>query len=460
MCRQTAVLGVLVVAMLAGGCAEPPPPNVVMIVVDTLRADHLGCYGYARDTSPNIDRFAAGAVRYAHAYAAAPWTTPSVAALLTSRYPSELGIVAEPNRLDDRFVLLSEVLAAEGYATGAVVSHFFLGSEWNFAQGYHSFDETNVLGHTGISSPGTTESALAMLRAGKGLQPFFLFAHYFDPHYDYIEHPGHRFSDPGYRGPIRSGARYEELIAQIESLTDADRTQLVDLYDSEISFTDAHIGRLLAALDELGLADDTIVVLTADHGEELLDRGGIGHGQSLYQEQIAVPLIIRYPGGRPAVVEQSVGLIDVYPTLLSFLGIAISHPISGRSFLGIERPGPAARPVFSESEWGSVRAAVSGPLKLLHHLPGGFESLFDLRADPGETRDLLPQIAAGGNPALGEALFAADRSAPTARNVADLQRQLAAWMRVMERSRHAGPQVELSDEDRAQLRALGYLRPR
>lgn len=450
--RQTAVLGVLVLATLASGCAEPPPPNVVMIVVDTLRSDHLGCYGYHRDTSPNIDRFAAGAVRYANAYAAAPWTTPSVGSLLTSRYPSELGIVAEPNRLDDRFVLLSEALAGEGYATGAVVSHFFLGSEWNFDQGFGAFDESNVLGHAGISSPGTTESALRLLRAGKDLQPFFLFVHYFDPHYDYFEHPGHRFSNPEYRGPIRSGARFEELMEQIPSLTEEDRLQLVDLYDSEISFTDAHIGRLLDAVGELGLGDDTVVVLTADHGEELLDRGGIGHGHSLYNEQIAVPLIIRYPGGAPAVVERSVGLIDVYPTLLAHLRVGIDHRISGRSFLGIERRGAPARAVFSESEWGAVRGAIAGPLKLLHHLPDGPQRLFDLRTDPGETRDLLPRLAVGWDPATAPGL------APAAH--AELREQLAAWMQVMERSRRKGTEVDLSEEDRAQLRALGYLRAR
>lgn len=450
--RPIALFGLVVVATLTTGCAEAPPPNVVMIVVDTLRSDHLGCYGYHRDTSPNIDRFAAGAVRYANAYAAAPWTTPSVGSLLTSRYPSELGLVAEPNRLDDRFVLLSEVLAGEGYATGAVVAHYFLNAEWNFDQGFGAFDESNVLGHAGISSPGVTDTALALLRAGKDLQPFFLFVHYFDPHYDYIEHPRHRFSNPGYRGPIRSGTGHGELLEKIPSMTEEDRAQLVDLYDSEISFTDAHIGRLLAALDELGLGDETVVVLTADHGEELLDRGGIGHGYSLFNEQIAVPLIIRYPGGEPAVVEDSVGLIDVFPTLLAHLRVGIGHRISGRSFLGFERRGELARAVFSESEWGSVRSAVAGPLKLLHHLPDGRQQLFDLRTDPGERRDLLPRLAAGWDPATAPALAPAPH--------AELQEQLAAWMQVMDRSRGRGTEVELSEEDRAQLRALGYLRAR
>ena len=460
--RPTVLAGALLALALTGCSGEPRRSSVLLVVVDTLRQDHLGCYGYERDTSPHIDRLAAGAVRYAHAYAAASWTTPSVACLLTSRYPSELGILTEPNRLDDRFVLLSEVLSGEGYATAAVVSHYFLGSQWNFGQGFDSFDESSIrashptlpdgtsLGHSGVSSPSVTDSALAFLRQPRD-RPFFLFVHYFDPHYDYLEHEGYRFSRPGYEGPVRSGTPYTDLISQLASLDDEDRRHLVDLYDSEVAFTDEHIGRLLDGLEELGLAEDTLVVLTADHGEELLDRGNIGHGHSLYEEQIAVPLIVRYPGGDPRVVEESVGLVDLFPTLLSYLGVPIAHRISGRSFLGTgDDPSAARRPVFSETDWGRSRSVVRRRLKLHLHLPSTQQRLFDLAVDPGERDDLLPRIAAGVP--LGDG---PDR--PTRGDLQELQGRLEGWMETMERLRHEADSVDLTDEEKAQLRALGYL---
>lgn len=444
--RPRLVLAAALAAGLSAACAEPPPPNVLVVVVDTLRRDHLGCYGYPRNTSPEIDRFAAGAVRYAHAAAAAPWTTPSIGALLTSRYPSELGITEEPDLLDDRFVLLSEVLSANGYETGAVVAHYFVNAEWNFDQGFDLFDQSNVLGHEGISSPGVTDTALAFLRRPRR-RPFFLFVHYFDPHYHYREHAGFTFPAPGYDGPIRSGLPYEELLARLGALDAADRARLVDLYDSEIAFTDHHFGRLLDGLDELGLAEDTLVVLTADHGEEILERGWIGHGNSLYEEQIGVPLVVRYPGGAPGVVERSVGLIDVYPTVLAALGIAIDHRISGRSLLDVESSA-SPRPVFAETDWGGVRAVVLGRLKLVRQLPHGPERLFDLAADPGERDDLMPRLAA-------------EAGAVSPFEAGELRRRLSGWLAAMEAARgRDGAEVELSEEDRARLRALGYLRPR
>lgn len=441
-------LALLLAATLAGcGRQAPPRPNLLLIVVDTLRQDHLGCYGYPRPTTPNIDFLAAGSFRYAHAYSQAPWTTPSVGTLLTSRYPSELGITEAPDRLADRFVLLSEALQGAGYATGAVVSHYFLGSKWNFNQGFDLYDESNVLGHARVSSEGVTDTALAFLRERRAAdpdQPVFLFVHYFDPHYDYIEHEGHRFSDPAYRGPVTSGMVYTDLLEILRDLTPRDVAHLVDLYDSEIAFTDAQIGRLLAGLEELGLFDDTLIVLTSDHGEEFLERHTIGHGQSLYDELIHVPLLVKFPGGEePGVVEGNVGLIDLYPTLLDYLELPIGHPVSGRSFLG-RGPGaePARRLLFSETDWGQYRGVIRERLKLHHHLPSGGYLLFDLAGDPGERDNLTPELAQTGRVA----------------DFYDLQEKLQTWMRAMERLAESGAgEVEITPEEREQLKALGYL---
>lgn len=443
--RLTALAAPFVVAAL--GCAaveEPKPqPNVVLIVVDTLRVDHLGCYGQSRPTSPRIDALAADGVRYAHAYSQAPWTTPSVASFLTSLYPTEIGITERPDRLADRFVLLSELLRAHGWATGAVVSHYFLGAKWNLGQGFDLYDEHNVLGHDGICSAGVSDSALAFIdenRAG----PWFLFAHYFDPHYDYIEHPEHPFSDPSYDGPVRSGMAYTELRDMGPRLAAADLAHLGALYDSEIAFTDRHIGRLLDGLAERGLYDDALIILTADHGEELMDRHTIGHGGTLYNELIHVPLIVKYPGreGAGRVVEGNVGLIDLYPTVTEYLQVALEHRVSGRSFLS-GGPGsePSPRLVFSETNWGHWRAVINGRMKLIRRLSNGRRFFFDLASDPGERRDLTTHQAQAG---VGE-------------DFRYLDERLAAWLAHLERSSAEAEKVEIDENLGRQLEALGYL---
>jgi arylsulfatase A-like enzyme len=438
----------LAALLAAAGCgpAAPKRPSVLLIVIDTLRRDHVGCYGYSRDTTPQIDRLAAVSWRYTHAFSQAPWTTPSIGALLSSRYPSELGISAAPDRLPDRYVLLAEALKAQGYATAAVISHYFLGSKWNFNQGFDRFDESNVLGHAKVSSPGVTDTAISIVdehRRRDPDQPLFLFVHYFDPHYDYIEHEGFRFSDPAYHGPVASGTVYTDLLAMLPKLTPADVAHLVDLYDSEIAFTDSHVGRLLDHLRELGTFDDTLIVLTADHGEEFRERGAIGHGQSLYNELIRVPLLVKYPGSGGGVVEGNVGLIDVYPTLLDYMGIAATEELSGRSFLG-QGPGspPSPRLLFSETDWGHYRGVVRDQLKLLYHQPTGSYLFFDMGADPGERDNLTSQLAQRGLTA----------------EFYQLQEKLRTWMEVMEREKVDGGEVDITPEERRQLEALGYLR--
>ena len=181
--RVVAVVG-LVLAM--GSCeadrpSEPsrgPSPNVILIIIDTVRRDHLGAYGYARDTSPNIDRFASNAVRYERAISQAPWTTPSVASILTSLHPATLGIQNERSILDRDFVFLSEVLADHGFATGAIVSQMFLSARMNFDQGFEYFDESQILGKEGVSSPEITRLAMGFVDRHRA-EPFFLWLHYF-----------------------------------------------------------------------------------------------------------------------------------------------------------------------------------------------------------------------------------------------------------------------------------------
>ncbi len=438
------------IALAAVGCRQAPPGdrplNVLLVVVDSLRRDHLGCYGYERATSPNVDRFARDATLFTGATSQASWTTPAMGALLSSQYPTTLGIHSTLSALPDEAVLLSEVLESRGYATGAVVSHSFCSSQCNFHQGFQEFDESNVLGHDAVSSPGVTDRALEFLQRRQG-GPFFLWVHYFDPHFGYVEHSEWPFTTaPGYDGPVKSGMTYEELWSRRRSLKPDDVDQIVRFYDSEIAFTDLQIGRLLDGLRALGLNERTLVVFTADHGEEFMDHAGLFHGKTLYSEVVRVPLIARIPGLAPGVVDRPVASVDLFPTILDALAIDAPGPIAGRSLLRptVESGEAGLRPVFSEldtTRGAALRSVVMGGLKLVRDLKSDARQVFDLAADPGETKNLAATV--GGDAAL-------------ARKVAALDRALGAW--IDETGRHAfgASEVDIGDEERKRLEELGY----
>jgi len=419
------------------GAAPLRSPNVILIVIDTLRADHLGAYGYARKTSPHIDALAAESLVYERAISPAPWTTPAVGALLTSLYPTTLGIDNRQSSLAEEHLLLSEVLQRRGWATGAVVSHHFCSSRWNFDQGFDAFDESNVQGHRAVTSPAVTDRGLEFITARQG-EPFFLWLHYFDPHVAYVEHEGQGFADGGaYQGPIVSGQDFKTLRAMQSSITPADLGELQRLYDSEIAFTDRAVGRLLEGLKAGGLYDDAIVILTADHGEEFLERGSLGHAKTVYQELIHVPLMIKLPGVEPRRITEPVGLVDIYPTLLEFLEEPVPDGLAGRSLLP-EALGAAGgrHPVFSETRrGGDLRAVIDGDAKLVVDRRSRRSEFYRLDSDPAERHDL---------------------AAREPEEVARLRSLMDAWIRRSEARVRPGADVTLSPEERERLEALGY----
>jgi choline-sulfatase len=414
----------------------PRPLNVLLIVVDTLRADHLGAWGYERNTSPAIDGIAADGIRYTTGISQAPWTTPSMGALMTSLYPSALGILGDRSVLPDDVTLLPEILNDAGYRTGAVISHSFCSSKWNFDQGFDDFNESNVLGHDAITSPGVTEGGLDFLEKQTD-EPFFLWLHYFDPHFAYALHETTDFTpDSPYDGRVKSSLKFSKLARIQDSLDDDDLAQLDRLYDSEIAYTDAHIAMVVDKLRALDLYDDTVIVFTADHGEEFMDHGRLGHAKTLYQELVNVPLIVKCPGWEPGVVDVPAGNIDVLPTVLACLNRDVPGDISGSV---LPRSSDSEHhPIFSETQRGTrPRSIVSGQYKLIHNTKRnkGYE-LYDLRADPGEQRDLSkrqPDVF--------------DR----------LKTELSAWERKVSNRPRQSTDVELDDEERARLEALGYL---
>ena len=411
---------------------------MVLIVVDTLRRDHLSVYGHVNETSPNIDSLAADGVRFERAYSHAPWTTPSIGSLLTSRYPSELGIKTERAILPEGISLLPEVMGGAGYQTLGVISHSFCSSRWGFSRGFDKFDETNILGHAGICSEGVADRAIEFLDEAT-TAPVFLFLHFFDPHGDYLSHEEHAFgaSEPLMPYLHKHRTWFELLphpiLAFIRPIFQAIYAdELLRVYDSEIAFTDRHIGRVLDHLKAKGLYDDAVIAFTVDHGEEFWDHGSIGHARTLFDELVHVPLIVKAPGVAPGVREDLVGLVDVFPTLLELVGIPPRGLLRGRSLFA-----PAAdRRVFVETSWkDELRAVITRRHKLILDLETSEARLFDLKSDPHERSSLTETETALAAELLG--------------SIRRWDEQLLDGVDPV--------QTTLSKEEEDELRKLGYL---
>ncbi|MCL5670167.1 MAG: sulfatase [Acidobacteria bacterium] len=383
-------------------------PNVIFIMADTLRADHLGCYHYDLPTTPNLDQLARDGLRFASAQAQSSWTLWSVNSLMTSRYPATL-FPAQPElpqspllgtfRTQLWYPTLAEVLRENGYATYAIVSNPYLRRNAVNTQGYDAYDDSPLaILDTAPTSPAVTRAALARLASLKK-RKFFLYLLYMDPHAPYLPHPGFAFGN--------SAREVGGVPAGTDPARWAKRRQDLRLYDAEIGFTDHHIGRLLDALKREGLYDDALIVFFSDHGEEFLDHGRFGHMRTVYEEVIRVPLIVKLPRQhRGIVVRGTFPLIDLYPSLLAYLGIDAST--LGPAGEVADLPNLVRckeQPLFSETVQG-VRSVRVGERKyILDHPAGnpravGMEQaeFYDLAADPGERHNLLRESPAAAAP--------------------------------------------------------------
>ena len=427
-------------------------PNVLLLVVDTLRCDHVGCYGSSRDTTPNVDALAADALRFTKAYATAPWTIPSVGSMLTGLYPSSTRGPGTWSPLPSERITLAEILKGQGYGTAGVVSHFLVGSRLNFQQGFDVFLQQHARGDDYVSTEGVTLQAISTLRNfATNKQTFFLFVHYFDPHYSYRAHPEYGFAAPS-AGRLDGTQSIHELRDMLPDMTEEETGYLRDLYDEEIRYTDAGIGRLLDTLRELELYDDTIIVLVADHGEEFAERGWLGHTRTLYDELMRIPLIIHLPESRGAgrVVEALVSLVSLPATVLELAGVDQSGlHFQGDSFAGlIERDDAAASAtIFMEAEFASrlpddvgkethKKAIIWGRYKLIHDQMKGTLELYDLADDPAETTDL-----------------SGDRQELVKQLRPILQQRIA----LARQEKTDAQEVDLTEEELDRLRELGYI---
>jgi arylsulfatase A-like enzyme len=406
----------LLLTALGSGCGPARSrPSFVLILVDTLRADHLGAYGYRRPTSPRLDALAARGTLFETAITQAPWTLPAAMAVVTGRLPSSHRVENDGLRLSRSIPTLAEILKREGYSTSAVVSHIYVAAPFGFDRGFDHFDDFGLSRayrfEAGLEprAEAVTDHALAQVRALKG-RPFFLLAHYFDPHWDYDPPAPYaeRFARP-YSGKIdgryQSFSRFAPIGVELPA---ADREHLIDLYDGEIAYTDAQIGRLLDGLRGAGVSE-AVVAITADHGEEFKEHGGLGHGRTLYDEVLRVPLIVSRIGaaGPAGRVPEQVRSIDLFPTICELAGAAIPSGVQGKSLVPwLEGRKDASRGALSETiRFDAYRKSYrEAGRKVIVRLEDNRREFYDLVADPGETRNVLSERAPEAL-RLEEALF-------------------------------------------------------
>jgi len=424
--------------------------NILLVTVDTLRDDHCSVSGYMRQTTPTLEGLAREGTRMELAYAPTATTGPTHASLFTSLYPIAHGVVKNGLPLVEEHDTLAEILSASGYRTAAVVSSFVLDARFGYGQGFEDYaDDFDPASATmrrshfqGFTVDGafdqpanrTTETATRLLkRLGQGGRPFLLFVHYFDPHAPYVP-------------PEPFASRYAA-----ESSPDARLAAMVSAYDGEIAFTDREVGKLLEFLKTSELDRDTLVVVTADHGEGLMQHGHMYHGVQIYEEAVRVPLLFRLPGrieaGRS--LAGPVELVDVMPTVLELVGVEPPKGQQGRSLAAALEAGASLDPEravflhrrhYAPEQIGNIPVAGekfairAGPWKYIEGEAEGTRELFNLQDDPGELVNLYE----------------------TSRAVADeLQTRIAAWKATY--GRDTGDQPGLSREDLERLRVLGYV---
>lgn len=467
----------------------PPQSNILLITVDTLRADHLSSYGYVRKTSLVIDRLAAEGVRFDQAQVQWPKTTPSFASIFTSTYARDNQIVRTAGQpVSCKFAMLAEMLKRQGYATGAVVANAAVGSDFYFDQGFDEFIETWKLHESGQGvdpnrAEAVTNLAIQQLDRLKATgKPYFLWIHYLDPHAPYEPPGSHRdrfqndeHFDPSVRIPLSDKPKQQMFGIGSERVLDG-RDELafyVARYDAEIAYTDEQIGRLLGEVRKRGMDRKTLTAFTSDHGESLGDHGYyFDHGRFSFQTCLRVPLILHYPGAiEPRVDQQPVELLHLSPTLLEAAGVKLDGGawMQGRSLTPRlrgqkepERPQPeAGAPApglsFSEAGWETnnkwQKVVRDGQFKLIYAQTrpeqrwiggeGVRFTLFDLANDPGETKNVADQHP---------------------QETARLTKELWKWDRaprfqveVDAEGGTCGEQRAVSKETEDLLRSLGYL---
>jgi arylsulfatase A-like enzyme len=473
--RRVLIAGLAWLAGAGAGCGpermlDPtlPGTNLVVVSIDTLRADHLGCYGYARDTSPRIDAFAARGTLFRRAVSASSWTLPAHASMLTGLEPPAHGLVAYPSfeTLAEEHRTLAEILRERGYHTAAFTGGGWMSEKTGIDAGFDSFASD------GKHFEDTWPRLERWLAERAPEDAFFLLWHGFNVHKPYQPPAPY---DRRFCGDCKSDYDTKRLQPDAPRPSPADLAHAISQYDGEIAYVDELFGKLMDRLEAQGLLAKTVVIVVSDHGDEFYEHGMVDHIHTLYDELLRVPWIVAGPGVPAAVVEAPVSTVDLLPTALALLGVGVDHAIQGRSRVS-EMERAAAGTAASASEADSATFAFTGFANYPYHLASvrtpawklvvwklagmrgvdldadpdralytykfrrdraeDFVELFDLAADPGEQRD---------------------RAAERPEVVAELSRALERRLAESRALSRAPAAAEIDAQYVEELKALGYL---
>lgn len=439
-------------ALFMSGCdsgGNAGGPNIVLITLDAFRADSLAAYGGPQDVAPNLNALADRGVVFENAYTVMGTTWPAHASMLTGLYPRMHGVRRNGHVLPDAFVSVAEVLRDAGYRTGSFVSYPQMHFVGNLGQGFEALSDRHRGDFEGHSRDGAETTAMATqwlegLDENDGTQPFFLWFHLFDAHGPYRINDWSRERLKDYDGVLKDGATMDLLLGDKEKMlaTPADARALKTLYEGEVHKTDRHVGELLQVIESLGAMDDTVFIITADHGQAVGEQGRTGHGPVLWESVLRIPLII-VDGRKPSTgnVATIVGAVDMGQTVLDYAGLSTDTAMQGRSLRpavdGEELP---AAPYYAEVSLREEAGDWYDPDRIAIY-DSGFKmiygpdtrQLFDLQGGA----DQLKPLRLGDN-----------------RTVADYLAGLAQDYLARETQ---SQEAELSDEDLETLRSLGYI---
>ena len=454
--RYLAILSMLffLLSVCTSGNKEKNTFNIILITIDALRADHLSCYGYHRKTTPAIDKIAEQAIIYSNAIAPSSWTRPSLASLFTSVYPSNHGVVNDLRHKNDpshalgetfseQLTTLAEALKAQGYTTFAVASNPHLHKASGFERGFDYFECLD--GKPAVTVNKTLNKWEGTIRKS---EKFFIWVHYFDPHYPYFPKSPwmNEYNPPSLTQKLNFSRKpFKEIVRLLPDLEkNSDMLgNLMALYDSEINYVDSFIGKFI---NKFNLGDNTLLIITSDHGEEFLEHHLLGHGYSLYQASIHIPLIIKLPGNnQKGIDEKYVTLLDIMPTIFDLLGCAPPDHILGTPLLPEKSLFPwiakvlpwknTPRYIFSELHTLSHKTVLSSGWKYYYAGTSEEEYLFNIETDPLEVTNLIDEEKEKGRL---------------------LKRRLLNWADNTKRYPATKNERMLSKEEQEKLEALGY----
>ena len=431
--------------------------NILLVTIDTLRADHLSCYGYERKTSPHIDKIAEKGIIFKNAIAPCSWTVPSMASLFTSVYPISHGVIHgigyRINKtihiqevFSDKLTTLAEILKAYGYTTFGVASNLHLSEKFGFARGFDYFKCLPFQGARLVN-----KNVYLWENEIKKSNKFFIWIHYFDPHHPYSARKPwvEKYTSKELTQKLNlSKKSWFELLKFIPMFKEDPQalSNLIALYDSEINYVDFHLGKLIQKFE---LDKNTLVIITSDHGEEFLEHGFIGHGKNLYQETIHIPLIVKWPhSSKKEIVEKYVNLVDIMPTILHILNVISPEQTLGKSFWKkkgllfwlkktlLRKDTPNYN--FAELDTGSILKTIITPeWKYIYNYRDKMEQLYNIKSDSKEVNNLIDKKTKQAN---------------------QLKEQLFNWVLHSKKYPTKKNLFQLSPEEKEKLKGLGYIK--